>query len=69
MRRIERATVITHGVTKNVNQAVCGSARSRRQAGCELRFDDGPVRQRSQSYRGDGTMLRALTRFLDTGVP
>jgi NAD+ kinase len=68
MPRVERATYVTHGVTANVEEAV-----ARLRALCEhegvalVEADADP--QIAVGLGGDGTMLRALARFLDTGVP
>jgi NAD+ kinase len=68
MPRIERATYVTHGVKATVDDAV---ARLEALAGREgvtlVGSDDDP--QIAVVLGGDGTMLRALARFLDTGVP
>jgi NAD+ kinase len=70
MPRIERATVITHGVTKNVDQALARLRAVAAQSEVELLLDDDPGEPEiAVVLGGDGTMLRALTRFLDTGVP
>ena len=68
MQRVERATVVTHGVTRNVDEAVARLAVVAQGAGVEL-VDDGKPTDLAVCLGGDGTMLRALTRFLDTGVP
>jgi NAD+ kinase len=70
MPRIERATVITHGVTKNVDEALARLRAVAQESGVELLVDDdGGEPEIAVVLGGDGTMLRALTRFLDTGVP
>ncbi|HUY71578.1 MAG TPA: NAD(+)/NADH kinase [Gaiellaceae bacterium] len=70
MPRIERASVITHGVTKNVDQAGARLRAVAEASGVELHLgEDGGEPQIAVVLGGDGTMLRALTRFLDTGVP
>jgi NAD+ kinase len=70
MPRIERATVVTHGVTKNVDEAVERLRAVAKASGVELLVDDdGGEPEIAVVLGGDGTMLRALTRFLDTGVP
>jgi NAD+ kinase len=71
MPRVERAAVVTHGVVRNVEPAI---ERLRALAGqfeVELVFGDtaDPTVDLAVVLGGDGTMLRALTRFLDTGVP
>jgi NAD+ kinase len=70
MRPVERATVVTHGVTRNVDEAVARLRAVAEAAGVEL--VDGEAAEKADvavALGGDGTMLRALTRFLDTGVP
>jgi NAD+ kinase len=70
MPRVERATVVTHGVTKNVDQALARLRAVAVASGVELLLgDDGGEPEIAVVLGGDGTMLRALTRFLDTGVP
>jgi NAD+ kinase len=81
MRPVERAAVVTHGKTKNVADAVARLQATAREAGVELLFDpeeagkygvaatDGAAPDLAVVLGGDGTMLRALTRFLGTGVP
>src|SRR4029078_13700783 len=69
MRPVERATVVTHGVTRNVDEAVARLRAVAERVGVELVDEgDGPT-DLAVALGGDGTMLRALTRFLDTGVP
>jgi hypothetical protein len=69
MQRVERATVVTHGVTKNVEHALTRLQAVADQAGVELLDREGGPSALAVGLGGDGTMLRALTRFLDTGVP
>jgi len=74
MPSVERATLVTHGVTDNVEQAIERLRSAAAAAGVEL-FLDGehagaePSREIAIALGGDGTMLRALTRFLRSGVP
>src|SRR5215467_1492168 len=68
MRRVERATVVTHGVTRNVDEAVSRLRAVAESAGVELVDGDKPT-DLAVCLGGDGTMLRALTRYLDTSVP
>ncbi len=69
MQRVERATVVTHGVTRNVEAALARLRVVAESAGVTLLDgEDGPS-DLAVCLGGDGTMLRALTRFLDTGVP
>jgi NAD+ kinase len=81
MRSVERAAVVTHGRTRDVGPAVERLRTAAAQAGVELLFD----REEAAKYGlepaqdglpdlavvlgGDGTMLRGLTRFLNTDVP
>jgi NAD+ kinase len=69
MQRVERATVVTHGVTKNVEHALTRLRAVADQAGVELLDRESGSSDLAVGLGGDGTMLRALTRFLDTGVP
>src|SRR6516225_4395770 len=69
MRRVERATVVTHGVTRNVDEALARLAAVAEAAGVALLDGDGEASDLAVCLGGDGTMLRALTRFLGTGVP
>ena len=68
MPRVERATYLTHGVTANVEEAVARlRALCEREGVALVEADADP--QIAVALGGDGTMLRALARFLDTGVP
>ena len=73
MQRVERAEVITHGVTKNVDRAVERLRALAADEGVELLFDSDPAGPAGPDLAvalgGDGTMLRALTRFLGRDVP
>jgi len=69
MRPVERATVVTHGVTKNVDEAVARLRAVAERAEVELVDADAAPTDLAVCLACDGTMLRALTRFLDTGVP
>src|SRR6516164_9395331 len=71
MPRVRRASVVTHGVTRNVEHATVRLEAAAREAEVEL-VDGGvadPLPDLAVVLGGDGTMLRALTRFLGTGVP
>jgi NAD+ kinase len=81
MRSVERAAVVTHGRTRDVRPAVERLRTAAAHAGVELLFDreeaekydlapsqDGPP-DLAVVLGGDGTMLRALTRFLNADVP
>ncbi|HEY7536913.1 MAG TPA: NAD(+)/NADH kinase [Gaiellaceae bacterium] len=81
MPSVERAAVVTHGHTKDVGPAVERLRAAAEQAGVALLFEpDEASRYGIEPTRdgrpdlavvlgGDGTMLRALTRFLGSGVP
>src|SRR5262245_40636923 len=70
MRRVERASLVTHGVTRNVDEAVTRLRAVAEAAGVELVDSaNGKKPELPVALGGDGTMLRALTRFLATGVP
>ena len=73
MQRVERVDVVTHGVTKNVDHAVERLRALADQERVELRFEDDPGGSAGPDIAvalgGDGTMLRALTRFLGRDVP
>ncbi len=68
MPRVERATFVTHGVTRNVEDAVARLEALAEREGVAL-VDGGDSPQIAVVLGGDGTMLRALQRFLDTEVP
>ncbi|HWE81946.1 MAG TPA: NAD(+)/NADH kinase [Gaiellaceae bacterium] len=70
MPRVERAAVVMHGVTRNVEVPIRRLRGVAEASGVELLFEEnGAVPDIAVVLGGDGTMLRALTRFLDTGVP
>ena len=81
MPSVERAAVVTHGRTKDVGDALARLQAVAGEVGVELLFDaeeaakhevapsDGGRIDIAIVLGGDGTMLRALTRFLGTGVP
>jgi NAD+ kinase len=81
MPSVERAAVVTHGRTKDVGDALTRLQAVAAKAGVELLFDaeeaakhgvtasNGGPADIAIVLGGDGTMLRALTRFLGTGVP
>ena len=72
MPSVERAAVVTHGRADVVAAAVERLRALARQHGVEL-LEDETVTPADADIAvvlgGDGTMLRALTRFLGTGVP
>ncbi len=67
MPSVERATVVTHGRPEKVADALARVERVAGEAGVEL--VDGDEVDLAIVLGGDGTMLRALKRFLGTGVP
>ena len=81
MPSVRRASVVTHGVTRNVDEAVTRLVAVAGRAGVELLFEPEEAAKHGVSpttgapadiavvLGGDGTMLRALARFLDSGVP
>jgi NAD+ kinase len=81
MPSVERAAVVTQGRMKNVGYAVVRLRAVADAAGVELLFDAEEAAKHGVApagagvadvaivLGGDGTMLRALTRFLGTGVP
>jgi NAD+ kinase len=69
MQRVERATVVTHGATKNVEDALERLSKVAGNAGVELLDGEAGSSDLAVCLGGDGTVLRALKRFLDTGVP
>jgi NAD+ kinase len=72
---------VTHGVTKNVDEAVARLAAVAESAGVQLLLDPAEAAKHGLEpsnggeadiavvLGGDGTMLRALARFLDSGLP
>src|SRR5262245_33693138 len=81
MPSVERVAVITHGRTRNVGPAVKRLRDAAAAAGVELLFDaDEAARYGVEPapdthadlavvLGGDGTMLRGLTRFLNSDIP
>ena len=69
-RAVKRAAVITHGKPQAIGSAVARLANVAREAGVELQDDpEGADVDIAIVLGGDGTMLRALARYLGTGVP
>ena len=80
---MRRAAVITHGKPPTIGPALERLEKVAREAGVELLLPDEEVEKHGVGepeqdltgadiavvLGGDGTMLRALQRFLDTGIP
>jgi NAD+ kinase len=82
MAEVRRAAVITHGKPETIGAALRRLQAVAEEAGVELLFSDEEVEKHGLAEAGgdegadlavvlggDGTMLRALRRFLGTGVP
>jgi NAD+ kinase len=70
MPSVERAAVVTHGHTPNVSSAVERLRAVAESAGVELLDEkNDAAADIAIVLGGDGTVLRALTRFLGTAVP
>ena len=70
-RAVQRAAVVTHGKPQAIGSALARLANVAREAGVELQTapeGEGEV-DIAVVLGGDGTMLRALARYLGTGVP
>ena len=81
-RAVKRAAVITHGKPQAIGSALARLANVAREAGVELRIDSEEAEKHGLESAdgdsdidlvvvlgGDGTMLRALARYLGTGIP
>ena len=71
-RAVKRAAVVTHGKPQAIGSAQARLANVAREAGVELELDADESAAEvdiAVVLGGDGTMLRALARYLDTGVP
>jgi NAD+ kinase len=69
MQPVRRAAVVTHGVTANVEEAGARLRAVADAAGVELLPEGESGAEIAICLGGDGTILRALKRFLDSGVP
>ena len=81
--RVRRAAVVTHGKPERIGPAVARLEQVASESGVELLFPDEEVEKHGREgaaedlggadvavvLGGDGTMLRALQRFLGTGIP
>src|SRR5205823_7334747 len=65
---VRRAAVITHGKPETVESALRRLRSVAERVGVEL-VDGEATADLAIVLGGDGTMLRALSRFLGTGVP
>jgi NAD+ kinase len=82
-KAVKKAAVVTHGKPQTIGPALARLATVAREAGVELRMDEEEAEKHGLSPEigngadidiavvlgGDGTMLRALARFLGTEVP
>ena len=69
MPPVERVAVVTHGHTRNVDEAMARLVVAAGASGVELLSEGDERPDLAVVLGGDGTILRALTRFLGTGVP
>jgi NAD+ kinase len=69
MPSVERVAVVTRGRSRDLGDAVERLEGVARAAGVELLLDEGGQPDLAVVLGGDGTILRALTRFLGSGVP
>src|SRR5476649_964668 len=69
MPSVERVAVVSRGQARDLGDAAARVQEVARAVGVELLFDEGGNPDLAVSLGGDGTILRALRRFLGTGVP
>src|SRR6476620_2994181 len=70
MQPVSRAALVIHGATRNVDEAIARLRAVAAAARVELvDGDDSDNVDIAVCLGGDGTILRALTRFLGSGVP
>ena len=67
--RVGRAAVVTHGRPELTRDALARFEAVAAEAGVEVVHDDTRTPDLVVVLGGDGTMLRALQRYLGTGVP
>lgn len=68
-RTVRRAAVVTHGRPEAIGDALARLSRLAAELGVELVEEDAAAPDLAVALGGDGTMLRALHRYLGTGVP
>src|SRR6187200_2358784 len=81
-KAVKRAAVVTHGKPQAIGSALARLENVAREAGVELLLDPAETEKHGVDpvapdtdvdivvvLGGDGTMLRALARYLGTGIP